>query len=487
MVEYQQKTDPFEHQDELFEKTKEFEAFAILWEQGCGKTKPTIDTGAWLYLNDEIDAFLVVAPNGVHRNWVTDEIPTHLPDNVAATTMCHFYQSPKANTKWHQRDCEALLKYKGLAILTMSYEGFMTERGKKFAWKFLRQRRCLYPLDESQKIKKPGAKRTKSIVASGKYAPYRRILTGTPVGTGPFDLYSQIKFLVPNFWFDRGIGSFAAFKQRYGVWLTRADAQNLHGYDPGYDQLLSYKNVEELEQYLKVIGHRLTKDEALDLPPKLYSKIYFDMTSQQSRAYNELVEEYITELDCGTMVEASLAIVRLLRLQQITCGYVVAEAEEPATLIGDKNPRLDATIAMLEDLPHPAIIWSRFRNDINLLMDALGDKAVRYDGAVKDDDRALAREMFQGGEKQFFVSNPQAGGTGLTLTAARTVVYYSNNFNLIDRLQSEDRAHRIGQEHPVEYIDVIAPKTIDEQIVKNLRGKFDIASKITGDKFREWL
>ena len=129
---YQHKTEPFKHQAELFEQTKEAEALAILWEQGCGKTKPTIDTGAWLFMCEEIDAMLVVAPNGVHRNWVTDEIPAHLPDHIAAKTMCHFYQSPKANTKWHQRDCEAVLKYKGLAILTISYEGFMTERGKKY-------------------------------------------------------------------------------------------------------------------------------------------------------------------------------------------------------------------------------------------------------------------------------------------------------------------------------------------------------------------
>lgn len=485
-MKYEYKTKPFDHQHKLFIDTVNKVAYAVLWEQGVGKTKPIIDSMAALYEDGVIDAGLVVAPNGVHRNWVTDEIPAHLPDRVAAKTMMHFYQSPKAGTKWHQRDCEALLKYPGFAFLAMSYEGFMTERGKKFAKRFLLKRKVFYTLDESQKIKSPGAKRTKSIVASGNYAPFRRILTGTPIGTGPFDIYSQIKFLEPMFWKDRGIGTFSAFKRRYGVWMTRADAEAQWGYDPGYDQLLSYRNVEEIEQYLKTIGHRLTKDEALDLPPKLYSKLYFDMTSQQSRVYDELVEEYITELDCGTMVEASLAIVRLLRLQQITCGYVATEAGEPITLIGDKNPRLITALDKLEDLAHPAIVWARFREDINQLMAVLGDKAVRYDGMVGDDERARNKEAFQAGDVQYFVAT-YAASTGLTLTAARTVMYYSNNFNLIDRLQSEDRAHRIGQEHPVDYIDVIAPGSIDDKIVSNLRGKFDIAAKITGDVLREWL
>lgn len=486
-MDYQYKTKPFDHQHELLVDTHNRVAYAVLWEQGVGKTKPIIDNMALLYEQGVIDAGVVVAPNGVHRNWCTDEMPVHMPNRVAAKMMMHFYQSPKAGAKWHQRDCEALLKYKGFAFLAMSYEGFMTERGKKFVKKFLVKRRCFYVLDESQKIKAPGAKRTKSIVASGPYAPFRRILTGTPIGTGPFDIYSQIKFLEPAFWRDRGIGTFAAFKRRYGVWKTRQEVQAEWGYDPGYDQLLDYKNVEEIERFLKTIGHRLTKDEALDLPPKLYSKLYFDMTSQQSRAYDELVEEYITELECGTMVEASLAIVRLLRLQQITCGYVAAEAAEPIILIGDKNPRMIAAMDKLEDLSHPAIIWARFREDINQIMHVLGDKAVRYDGLVSDDEKARNKVAFQAGDAQFFVSNAQSGGTGLTLTAARTVMFYSNNFNLIDRLQAEDRAHRIGQEHPVDYIDVIAPGTIDDKIVANLRGKFDIAAKITGDVLREWL
>ena len=214
------------------------------------------------------------------------------------------------------------------------------------------------------------------------------------------------------------------------------------------------------------------------------------MTSKQSNIYEELVEEFIVELENGEFVEASLAIVRLLRLQQITCGYVGTEPGEPLVRLDDENPRLKLLHSICEHMPHKTIIWARFVEDINQIMDMLtlsGEKAVRYDGQVDDDEKATAKEEFQNGEAKFFVANPQAGATGLTLHAARTVIYYSNSFNLVDRLQSEDRAHRIGQEHPVNYIDLVCNGTVDEKIVKSLKGKQEIASEIIGDDLREWL
>jgi SNF2 family DNA or RNA helicase len=488
---YQYKTKPFKHQEDIFQEHKETKSWGVLWEQGCGKTKPMIDTASYLFLDGKIDAMLVVAPNGVHRNWLTDEIPTHMPDNVLAKSKMFMYQSGKAATKKHKSGLEEILKHKGLAVLTISYNGFMTKAGKDFVWKFLRNRRCFYVLDESHYIKAPAAKRTKSIVASAKYAPYRRILTGTPVAQGPFDVYSQIKFLDEFFWHDRHLGSFAAFKQHFGVWITAKEVQEKQGYDPGYDQLVGYKNIEKLNEHLSKISHRLTKEDAgLNLPPKLYSKRYFDLLAPQQKAYDELVEEFITELGDGTFVEASLAIVRLLRLQQITCGYVGTGEENKVIKFDGPNPRLDLLEEIVEPIPHKTIIWARYTQDIDQILEMLkkiGRKPVRYDGSVSSEDRAKAKEAFQNGDATDFVGNPQAGSTGLTLHRAKTVIYYSNSFKLVDRLQSEDRAHRIGQDTSVQYIDLIANNSVDHHIVSALRGKFDIANQITGDRLKEWL
>lgn len=493
-MEYQYKTEPFDHQDELFKRTRDLEHYGLLWEQGCAKSKPIIDTIAYLFEADDIDAAIIVAPAGVERNWLSDELPKHLPDRVGVHTLSMVWQSRKSRTKYHAANFNALVKYKGLAILLISYDAFMTEVGKKAVWRFLRRRRCLFALDESDDIKTPKAKRTRSIVAAGKYAPYRRILTGTPADK-PFDIYSQLRFLDPGVWKRRDMANFFAFKQHFAEWFTRSEAKEALGYDPGYDKLIGYKNIDELASIIAGMTDRLLKEDVLDLPDKLYTKIYFDMTPRQQSLYAQLRDELEIELDDGRIVDGNLAITRLLRLQQITCGYMVTDADEPIELCDDKNPRLEATVAFLERLNHPAIVWARFRHDIDQLMDALGDRACRYDGALNDDECEASKLAFNAGDKQYFVANTAKGSRGLTLNVAKTSVFYSNSFKLRDRLQAEARPHRPGQEGAdhgkhgfgVLFADVLAAGTVDMKIVGNLRGKFNIAAQLTGDKLREWI
>jgi SNF2 family DNA or RNA helicase len=486
-VTYQFHSEPFAHQLETFHRTAMLPYHGILWEQGTGKTKVGIDTACALWEAGEIDAVIVVAPNGVHRNWLTDEMPAHVPTRIRPAIKAEYWESSKAGQVGVQAKMKALLEHKGFSWLLMSYEGFNTERAKKYVWKFLRQRRVLYILDEAHNIKSPGAKRTKSIVASGKYAPYRRILTGTPVAQGPFDIYSQLKFLDDDFWKQYGFANFGVFKFHFGDWFTADDCKRLHGYDPGFDKLVRYKNIEQLNEILASVSTRVMKEDVLDLPPKLYSKRYHDMTKEQRQLYENLRDDFMAEFADGAVIDGQLAITRLLRLQQIVCGYAQTDGEEPIRMIGDKNPRLDLLEDIASGLTHQGIIWARFTRDIDQIMSVLGDKACRYDGSVTDDEAQEAKEAFQAGDFQWFVGNPQKGATGLTLVQAKTMVYYSNSFKLIDRLQSEDRAHRIGQDVSVNYIDLVSPGTVDEHIVRRLREKFDIAARITGDELRDWL
>jgi hypothetical protein len=500
---YQFKTEPLSHQRKVFHETADKAAFAIFWEQGTGKTKLAIDTTAQLFLEGQIDGLLVVAPNGVHRNWVSDELPKHMPDAVLKRMRAVSYDNNKSQTQRHQTELEDTVKHPGLAVLCMSYDSLMSSskasknaktkpRGKEWAKRFLIRRKVMYILDESEAIKTPKAKRTKTFLASAPYASFRRIMTGTPITNGPFDIYSQMKFLKTDFWVPHGISNFTSFKQHFGVWFTAEDCKRMHGYDPGYDQLVEYRNLDQLQKIIEPWSSRVLKEEVLDLPPKVYSKRRFDMNPEQKRVYEELKTEFFSELANGALIEAPLAIVRLLRFQQITCGYV-AERDEPITLLGDNNPRLDLAVETAESIPDKAIIWARFTKDIDQLMDALPGKAVRYDGKVDDDEAERAKLDFQHGDAQWFVANPAKGKAGLTLHAAeaemqcKTVMYYNNSFKLNDRLQSEDRAHRIGQKHSVNYIDLIASGTVDEHILSSLRNKLDIASKITGDQIKEWI
>lgn len=493
---YEFKTKPFAHQEAVFNEHREDPSYALFWEQGCGKTKPTIDTAAYLYERGEIDAVVVVAPNGVHRNWISDELPSHLPERVKAQTMALFFDTGKAGTKKVQEQLQKLLTWKGLAILTISYDGAVTtklnskdpttrrngpDKGRDYLGKFMRARRCLMVADESHYMKTPRTERTKTMLAASKFSSYRRILTGTPIAQGPFDIYSQVQFLDETFWAREGFPDFETFKHYFGIF-------QLKPFGPGGKNIqlcVGYRNLEKLNELLRKIGHRLTKDQALDLPPKVYSKRYYDMSAEQSKAYEDLKEQLFTELHTGAIVEAPLAITKLLRFQQLICGYA---GDTEGNLVHLKaNPRLDVLKDIVDNTDRQGIIWARFTQDIDQIMDYLGDKAVRYDGSVGDDARAVNKARFQKGDVQWFVGNHAAGATGLTLTQAKTVIYYSNSFRLVDRLQSEDRAHRIGQDEAVNYIDIVCNDSVDERIVEALRNKLDIATVINGDTLKEWI
>lgn len=480
------KTDPRPYQLQELREHGHDAYRGLFWEQGVGKTKPIIDTVAELFTEGEIDGLMVLAPNGVHQNWVNEEIPKHLVDDVFRKTRCHIHFS--TDTKKHRSSFEGTLAHEGLAVLVMSYDAVRTDRGQK-AWKrFLTDRRCLYVLDESQRIKTPGAKQSKRILgsASAKAAPFRRCLSGTPIDNSPFDLYNQLRFLKPDIWRDLGISSFAAFKSYFGIWETFTNSQT----GRGFQNCVAYRNLEKLNEKLLEVGSRLTKAEVLpDLPPKIFSKRYVELSPEQRRLYQNLRDDYMIELAEGD-ITAPLAIVRLLRFQQIVCGYLPISDDDPTLVpIGDSNPRLSLLAETCEDIGHKCIIWARFTRDIELITQhkTFRGRCVRVDGSVTGPPRAKALAAFQEGDVQFLIANPAAIGTGVTLHSAQTVIYYSNSFKLSDRLQSEDRAHRFGLKHAVHYIDLVARGTVDVRIIESLRTKVNVASQITGDTLAEWI
>ncbi len=486
-MEYQFKTRPFAHQETCWQQTRNLPYFAVFWEQGTGKTKLTIDTLGWLYMHKHVDALLVLAPNGVHRNWISDELPTHLPAEFAKQMRSYIYFSKTAKNVSEKREQTEILGHEGLAVVAMSYDALMTDHGAAFAKQFLTRRKCLYVLDEATRIKNPKAKRTQRVLASARYAPFRRILTGTPVANSPFDIYAQLKFLDDRCWNTLGIGSYTVFKAHFGIWEKKYNGQQ----GREFMQLVAYRNLNDLHGVVDKYGSRVTKVQVLDLPPKLYSKRYFQLTPEQSRLYKNLRENFMAEMEGGVQITAALAIVRLLRLQQITSNYLPSDDDNSElNQISEENPRIALLREVVDDIPHKFIVWAKFQKDIDLIMAALasdGIAAVQYDGRTSAQDRAKAIESFQRGDARAFVANPAAASEGLTLHAAQTVIYYNNSFKLTDRLQSEDRAHRIGQYHPVNYIDLVGEGTVDEHITKALGSKLSLASLVTGDKFKDWI
>tara|TARA_R110002167_G_scaffold154829_1_gene349119 strand:- start:3859 stop:5433 length:1575 start_codon:yes stop_codon:yes gene_type:complete len=480
-------TEPLSHQESYFGRIREREFFSNNWEQGLGKSKCCIDEAAWLYSKGKIDGLLVLAPNGVHANWIDDELPKHLHESVAHTT--HTYYSQKAKTQKAKKSLQACIDSPGLAVLVMSYDALMTDGGKVAAKTFLTKRHTYYVADESTRIKNPTAQRTKRALASSKYAPYRRILSGTPVANGPFDVYSQMKFIDPDFWKSHGVfNSFGEFKNCFGIFKESTNPAT----GRLFKQCVAYRNLPLLRTLMKEDMERLLKKDVLDLPEKMYQRRYYEMTPAQKKLYDDL-ETTAIAIHGDDMIDGTLPIVRLIRQYQVLCGYLPTEDDsgDDLKMIGEKNPRLDCLFDALPDYDGKKIIWCKWSKDVDLIMERarrLKINSVRYDGQVPTFDRRQNLHDFRNNSDiELFVTKQSVAGEGLTIVEATTSFYYSNDWPLGARLQSEDRNHRIGQFNPVTYVDIVARGTKDMDIVEALQKKIEIASIILGDETKSWI
>jgi SNF2 family DNA or RNA helicase len=477
---YEYRSAPYDYQRDLFRKTANKRGWCIFWDPGLGKTKVGIDTVSYLYQQGKIDCVVIIAPKGVDRNWITDEIPVHMPEDVLSKVYTFVYRADKVKTKKAQSAMDEVMAHRGLSFVVAAYDSVRTAPFKSFMKRLFKHRKVFMGLDESQRIKSSTSQVKTTTVAMAKHAAYVRCFSGTPVEV-PTDIYPQVKAVDPEFWVRKGLPTYAEFKNMFCVYAARQYGARK------FEQIVGYKNIEILREWVAEISTRLTKEDAgLQLPPKVYTKRYHEMSAEQSRVYTELRLNTQTLLESGDLLEVESPMVRLLRLQQIVCGYVATGEGEPLQRIGKENPRLDLCLEICEDLPHQAVIFSRFTNDISQLCAALGKKAVRYDGTVDDDTRAHVKKRFQSGDVQFFVAS-DAAAEGLTLIGGKTMIFYANDFKLIKRLQKEDRIHRVGQTVSVNYIDLVCAGTVDEDIVRALCNKFDIANQLTGDKLRDWI
>ena len=477
-MDYKFKTKPYAHQIIALEKSWDKTEYGYFMEMGTGKSKVLVDNMAMLYDKGRINGALIIAPKGVYRTWLEQEIPLHLANHIQPTMVLWTASTSKTKEKEYQ---SLFATGYDLHILIMNVEALSTKKGLDFAGKFLRSHTTMLAVDESTTIKNPNAKRTKSILQLGKQAEYRRILTGSPVTKSPLDLYTQCGFLNE---FLLGFSSFYSFRNRYAHMLER----NFGGRRV---QLIgSYRRLDELSDTIKKFSYRVLKEDCLDLPPKVYTRREVELTEEQSKAYATMKSAALALLK-GKMATAPHVLTQLMRLHQITCGHL---KNDDGTITDLKNNRIKELLSLLEEVEGKVIIWANYIYDIENIVKTIGeeygeDSIVQYYGATKSEDRQKAIEKFQdlNSKVRFFVGNPQTAGYGITLTAANNVVYYSNGYDLEKRLQSEDRAHRIGQEKSVTYVDFIAPKTVDEKIVKALRSKMNIANTIMDEGFREWI
>jgi len=474
---YKFKTKPYAHQLTALEKSWNKENFAYFMEMGTGKTKVLIDNVAMLYDKGKIDSALIIAPKGVVKTWYEQELPTHLPDHIENVSV--LWQ-PNI-TKTQQEKLDSLFEIdSALHILVMNVEALSTEKGVKFATKFINSHKTLMAIDESTTIKTPTARRTKNIIKIGLNAKYKRIMTGSPITKNPLDLYTQCEFLDP--WL-LDFSSYYAFRNRY------AEMKTMHVHGRSIQVVDKFQNLGELSDTVKQFSYRVLKEDCLDLPPKVFIKRHVTLTADQQRIYKQMKDQALAVLN-GKVTTTMTVLTQLMRLHQITCGYVAAD---DGTTQHVESNRLNELMSILEDTEGKVIIWANYQLSVSDIMKALTKKYgansfVHYYGLTPQEDRQDNIRKFQNDPKcRFIIGTPQTGGYGITLTQANTVIYYSNGYDLEKRLQSEDRAHRIGQKKTVTYIDLIAEDTIDEKIVEALRKKIDIASQVMGEELKDWI
>ena len=481
MKDFVLKTQPYEHQMKALKDSWAATYYALFMEMGTGKTKVAIDTIGILYEQGKIDTVLVIAPKGVYDNWVRGEIPTHLPDRIPRK----IYRWVPAQTNKNKADLDEITDqpFDGLKIFVMNVEAFSTSRGAQAAMDFLSfNPDNIVIVDESTTIKNRMAKRTKNIVKLKALSKYRRILTGSPVTKSPMDLFSQCAFLEAK---ALGLKSFFAFQSRYAVMHVQRMGHR------SFNKITGYRRLDELTEKLDKFSNRILKQDCLDLPEKVYIKRDVAMTEEQNRLYLQMKKMALAKLDNGELSTTASVLTQIMRMQQICCGFIQPDegAIQPI-----KNNRMSHLLEVVEETQGKCIIWATYTHDIKNIAANLakvyGEETVAtYYGATPQDERQEIVNQMQDPENplRFFVGQARTGGYGITLTQANTVIYYSNSYDLEIRLQSEDRAHRIGQKNNVTYVDLVCPNTIDEKILKALRDKSDIAGKVLGEEARDWL
>lgn len=506
------KTKPLKHQARYMKLSRGAKAFAILGEQGTGKTWMALADAERAYGESLIDGVLIAAPRGVHINWISREIPEHL----AAEHIAAFYSAGQGKRAAAKVEKVFAPRLDGdvvpLRILSIGFDALCTDAGFKLATRFLNSCKAMMIVDESQRIKNPRTKRALRVHRLAPFTEMRRICTGTPITKSPGDLFSQFEFLEPG---CLGTSSYRAFVTEYAELLPpqhglmRHIAQRIamkKGWGMDIDNLSRYqqsvlaqlmpplvakdaegqpiwRNLDKLQELIHPMSYRVLKKDCLDLPKKNYMDLPFELTPEQRRVYDKAHDELRIEFGDDIMILREMTA--LNKLQQITSGFVINRGE-PVLMDIEKNPRMQTFLEYLEDIDGQFIVWAKYREEIRQIAYALKQMkidTVQYHGGIKPKLREDAVDLFQAKKVRGFIGQPHAGGLGITLTKARTVFRYSRDYNFEDNVQSEDRSHRIGTEEEVLYINLQGFDTIDEAVSKNLQYKADTAYSILDAPF----
>lgn len=540
------KTKPYEHQLEAFERFRDCEYWALFADMGTGKSKIDIDISVDKYERGQINAVLVIAPNNVHIQWTKEQFPAH----CSIPFKPFVWRSGKVgNRRWRESLDDFIAGDFGmLKVLTVNVEAFQSDTIVEFIARYVHNNTVHTIVDEATRIKTPTAKRTKVIHRLNKYGT-RSALTGTPTAKSPFDLWSQMEFLKANYFncthfvFQHRYGILMSgvnpinggrYKTlidektysivRYRIEKMR-EARGGEGLMPADYEAIAvtlgvseknvrfiehtpeftrFKRLDELKALIAKDVMAVRKEDCLDLPPKVYETLEVTMLPEQAKVYKQLKEELLAQYADKELTVAN-KVALTTRLMQVAGGFfpyykegMVIKGNEhimtevPASmLIANKSAKLDAIMADLEETSdeQKVIVWAHFRPELEMLKAELNKlyPTCLYYGGTSQQDRADIVTDFQRGRYKIFVGNPATAGFGLNLQNATLQYYYSNTFQVENRLQAEDRSHRIGVKSTCVYKDVIAKGTLDEKVRKVITSGRDLNDYFKDASLRELL
>lgn len=491
------KTDPYLHQLKEFETSADTPARALLWQMRSGKSKVVVDTCCHLYRERKIDAVVVLAPNGVHENWLRRELRIHHWDSVehealawrtgvAGTALgndpkraskADFEQWQHEHHAWWSK-AKTMLKSPKLIWFAFNSESIIRDDVRKLIARIARHRRVMIVIDECQDFRTPGSKRSHMARALVKRCPYRRILTGTVVTNSPLHAYSQYELL------EKGALGFSTFKEFKAHFAEYEIERNRRG--QSYPVLREYKNLDELQELMMPWSSVVLRDDCGDLPDLVPRTRRVTMTDEQVRLYRELHRQFTLELDGGE-VSVGENTSKLIKLQQVSNGFLIDEFGDVHDVPGP-NPRLDALSDEVYLCPGKIIVWCRFQEDMDRAANRLtadGHEVVQYHGRTSNDDKARVRELFAPGAENDVKALVGYPTVGIDLSAAWEITWYSHTFDAIQREQADERATAIGGRN-ITVTDLVASPT-DEYMLENVRDKVDLADALAGTGMRNAL
>jgi len=469
------------------------DVFAYLMDMGTGKSKVVLDEWGEMATNGGPRDMLLIAPKGSIRNWYADkgdvwddfsELRKHVDPEFLERLVHHTWVGSGKGWENKMRLLMSVKDKRRPRALFINVEALSTsEEALKLCLDFADQRGALVVVDESTTIKGSSA-RTDAVIKIGEAALAKRIMSGLWTPKSPMDLFYQCAFLDERI---LGKTNFYSFRARYATVVMQMN----YGTGRKFPMITGYKNMEELQQRVGRYSYRVLKKDCLDLEPKLYTSRDVELTKEQKTMLKDIkLFGHAAIGDTGKFVTTDMVIKRITREIQITCGYVMDDEERVLHEVPENKTKM--LLEVLADHEGKVIIWCPWRAPLAKIVERLqkeyGPRAVaQFHGGNTKSRGDEERRFLSDPECKFMCATQGAGMRGNTWVVADLVVYYANNYDLEQRDQSEDRAHRIGQKNRVTYVDLITQGTIENKVVKNLRQKIDLATMINREGHREWL